>query len=81
MRFHESPNIPFTIIYEKSKQGMWPDCTCCMMQAVSVYFCSSTTIIYDNACNLHNYCLNREAHHFKRSRFFFDRFHWRKFVV
>ena len=35
-----------------------------------------TTIIYDNACNLHNYCLNREPRFFQESWFVVDRFHW-----
>ena len=33
-------------------------------------------IIYDNGCNLHNYCLNREPLFFKNSWFLVDRFHW-----
>ena len=36
-----------------------------------------TTIIYDNSCKLHQYTLNREPTHFKDTRFFVDRFHWR----
>ena len=34
-------------------------------------------MIYDNACNLHNYCLNREPQYFKNAWFIVDRFHWR----
>ena len=34
-------------------------------------------IIYDNACRLHIYCLNREPHFFESTRFAVDRFHWR----
>ena len=34
------------------------------------------TIIYDNCCNLHQYCLNREPQFFKESWFVIDRFHW-----
>ena len=34
-------------------------------------------IIYDNCCKLHQYCLNRQPAHFKNTRFFVDRFHWR----
>ena len=34
-------------------------------------------IIYDNACRLHVYCLNREPHFFENTRFAVDRFHWR----
>jgi hypothetical protein len=35
------------------------------------------TIVYDNACKLHVYALNREPKLYKSSRFFVDRFHWR----
>ena len=34
-------------------------------------------VIYDNACNLHSYCLNREPAFFKTTWFLVDRFHWR----
>ena len=34
-------------------------------------------IIYDNACKLHIYCLNREPALYKETRFYVDRFHWR----
>ena len=37
-------------------------------------------IIYDNACRLHVYCLNREPQFFKGTRFAVDRFHWRGHV-
>lgn len=33
-------------------------------------------VIYDNGCNLHNYCLNREPVFFKPTWFVVDRFHW-----
>eukprot|EP00117_Sycon_ciliatum_P039971 scpid25894/ scgid5378/ len=33
-------------------------------------------IIYDNACQLHRYCLNREPHFFNSSVFAVDRLHW-----
>ncbi|XP_063427966.1 uncharacterized protein LOC134711349 isoform X2 [Mytilus trossulus] len=33
-------------------------------------------IIYDNACNLHQYCLNRDPVFFQHSWFLVDRFHW-----
>lgn len=35
-----------------------------------------STIVYDNSCNLHNYCLNREPKFFKLTWFLIDRFHW-----
>ena len=34
-------------------------------------------IIYDNACSLHQYCLNREPIFFQNTTFYVDRFHWR----
>ncbi len=34
-------------------------------------------IIYDNACALHNYCLNRDPEFFKDTTFLVDRFHWK----
>ena len=34
------------------------------------------TIIYDNCCKLHQYCLNHQPAHFKNMLFFVDRFHW-----
>ena len=34
-------------------------------------------IIYDNACQLHTYCLNREPEFFKNTVFHVDRFHWK----
>ncbi|XP_070537887.1 uncharacterized protein [Ptychodera flava] len=33
-------------------------------------------IIYDNACKLHQYCLNREPDFFKHTMFLVDRLHW-----
>ena len=38
------------------------------------------SIMYDNACKLHVYCLNREPALYKQTRFFVDRFHWRGHV-
>lgn len=34
------------------------------------------TIVYDNSCNLHNYCLNREPNFFRDTEFRIDKFHW-----
>jgi len=34
-------------------------------------------VIYDNACKLHQYCLNREPAIFKHTQFSVDRFHWK----
>lgn len=33
-------------------------------------------IIYDNSCNLHNYCLNRDPSYFANTLFVVDRLHW-----
>ena len=35
------------------------------------------TIVYDNACKLHVYCLNREPALYRSTRFFVDRFYWK----
>ena len=35
-----------------------------------------STVIYDFACSLHAYCLNRDPIFFKDTRFLVDRFHW-----
>lgn len=43
-------------------------------------FRSPAVIIYDNACKLHAYCLNREPRLYQNTRFFIDRFHWRGYV-
>jgi len=32
-------------------------------------------VIYDKACNLHAYCLNRDPVFFKNCKFFVDRMH------
>ena len=37
-------------------------------------------IIYDNACKLHQYCLNREPRFFSNTLFVVDRFYWRGHV-
>ena len=37
-------------------------------------------IVYDNACKLHVYCLNREPALYKNTRFFVYRFHWKGHV-
>ena len=34
-------------------------------------------IIYDNACKLHAYCLNRKPAFFQETQFAVDRFHWK----
>ena len=37
-------------------------------------------IIYDNACKLHAYCLNRKPRLYQKTRFSIDCFHWRGHV-
>ena len=37
-------------------------------------------IVYDNACKLHQYCLNHEPHFFRSTLFVVDQFHWRGHV-
>lgn len=35
-----------------------------------------TTVVYDNTCNLFEYCLNRDPIHFKETIFLVDGLHW-----
>jgi len=37
-------------------------------------------IVYDNACKLHQYSLNREPDNFKFTKFLIDKFHWKGHV-
>lgn len=39
-------------------------------------FLAPSLVVYDNACSLHTYCLLRDPHRFKYTRFLVDRFHW-----
>jgi len=34
-------------------------------------------IVYDNACHLHAYCLNRDPIRYAETSFRIDRFHWK----
>lgn len=34
-------------------------------------------VIYDFACALEEYCLNRDPHWFRNTKFVIDRFHWK----
>ena len=36
-------------------------------------------VVYDFACALQDYCLNRQPEHFKNTTFLEDRFHWANF--
>ncbi|XP_066277571.1 uncharacterized protein [Branchiostoma lanceolatum] len=38
------------------------------------------TIVYDNACQLHRYVMNRDPHFFKKTQFLVNRFHWKGHV-
>ena len=42
----------------------------------SNFLTAPQVVIYDNACNLHNYCLNRDPGFFASTKFCVDRFHW-----
>ena len=42
----------------------------------STFFSAPKVIIYDNACSLHQYCLNRDPEFFKNTEFYIDRLHW-----
>ena len=39
------------------------------------FFSAPDVVIYDFACGLHSYCLNREAEFFKFTKFLIDRYH------
>lgn len=39
-------------------------------------FTAPKMVIYDNACSLHNYALNRDPIFFKDTEFYIDRLHW-----
>ena len=76
MRLHESPNTPFSIVYERFPEGtlvsILYDCN-----YVLINLTGPSKLIYDNGCNLHSYCLNREPDFFMKTRFFVDKFHWK----
>ena len=83
MRMHESPNIPFTFLYERFEKGrqyfmsafiILPCIN--LITKLCCWFSAPPVIIYDNSCNLHNYCLNREPLHFMNCQFVVDKFHW-----
>ena len=76
MRISESPNIPFTCIFERFKKGNDNLITASCDTWFILLHAAPATIIYDNCCNLHQYCLNREPLFFQESWFIIDRFHW-----
>jgi hypothetical protein len=43
---------------------------------IDVSFPAPKTIIYDNACILHNYVLARDPCFFRETEFYVDRLHW-----
>jgi hypothetical protein len=45
--------------------------------ATNLFILAPKIIVYDNACNLHSYCLNRDPLFFKETKFLVDRFHWK----
>ena len=82
MRVQESPNTPFTILYERFSEGNYNGHEFLLLYMAyhmfSVLFISAPDVaIYDNGCNLHAYVLNREPAYFKKTWFLVDRFHWR----
>ncbi|XP_046862591.1 uncharacterized protein LOC124456100 isoform X2 [Xenia sp. Carnegie-2017] len=44
------------------------------------YYCTPELVIYDNACRLHEYCLNRDPAFFKKTKFVV-KFHWKNHSV
>lgn len=42
---------------------------------INFFILASDVVIYDFACGLHNYCLNREAKFFQKTKFLIDRYH------
>jgi hypothetical protein len=62
MRDPEGRKDLFTVLYERIPEEM---------------FTEGFTVIYDFACNFHEYCMNREPVMFQRVKCFVDRFHKR----
>ncbi|CAH3150762.1 unnamed protein product [Pocillopora meandrina] len=62
MLCNESPNIPFTVF---------------ITIFLPFFLTGARLVVYDNSCNLHSYCLNRDPVFFKNSQFLVDRLHWR----
>ena len=69
----ESPNIPFTIFRTRFRTGKDYNHT---ILCLVFFFTAPQYIVYDNACGLHTYCLNRDPNFFKTTKFLVDRFHW-----
>ena len=67
MRLHESPKVPFSVLYTRFLHGKKSTVVCISM----TLFCQGPKVI------MHAYCLNREPMFFKSTWFLVDRFHWR----
>lgn len=71
----ESPNVPFTIFRTRFHTGK--DRSAISFDLRSHFHSAAPQyIVYDNACGLHTYCLNRDPHFFKMTKILVDRFHW-----
>ena len=57
---------------------IWKESIWCLLicQGFSTVFATPRIIVYDNACNLHSYSLNRDPVFFKNSQFLVDWLHW-----
>ena len=75
MRVTESPNTAFTILYTRFLEGKLKSLFAAFHSGSFVAIPAPQVAIYDNGCNLHNYCLNREPLFFQRTWFMIDRLH------
>ena len=72
---HQTQHLPFSLLGLKKVQVL--TIVICFNYCIKFNFHSAPdVIIYDNACNLHAYCLNRNPKFFQKTRFLADRFHW-----
>ena len=75
----ESPNVPFTLFKTRFSKGahiIKHDTCVNLCMVYDLFSLAPSLVIYDNACSLHTYCLLRDPHRFKYTRFLVDRFHW-----
>lgn len=63
--------------YNKSAALLYKEIFLITKQIVNFFFLAPRLIVYDNACNLHSYALNRDPVFFKNTQFLVDRLHWR----
>ena len=47
------------------------------MRLFFLFFTAPKLVIYDNACSLMDYCMNRDPGFFRNTKFLVDRFHWK----